>query len=244
MFKERSSQKNKNIYYNTTNKSHFFELRSRGCHILFSFIFLSIIIFFNIKFIVELLEIPTTGIKLFQLSPDEYFIETIKISLYIGLILLAPMFMVAIKLFIDPGLVRDEKKILLPLLIMAIVLVWISIIFSYTVLIPAAIKFFIIYSENVIAPLWSFVDYFDFILSIFLITVIVFQIPTIQLILGIFNIISGTVMLSIGKYVVLLAFIISAILTPSTDPFTQFLLSFAILVLYFLGSSILILAKG
>ena len=113
MFKERASQKNKNIYYNTTNKSHFFELRGRGCHILFSFIFLSIIIFFNIKFIIELLEIPTTGIKLFQLSPDEYFIETIKISLYIGLILLAPIFMVEIKLFIDPGLVRDEKKILL-----------------------------------------------------------------------------------------------------------------------------------
>jgi len=244
MFKERSSQKNKNIYYNTTNKSHFFELRGRGCHILFSFIFLSIIIFFNIKFIVELLEIPTTGIKLFQLSPDEYFIETIKISLYIGLILLAPIFIVEIKLFIDPGLVRDEKRILLPLLVMAIILVWISIIFSYTVLIPAAIKFFIIYSENVIAPLWSFVDFFDFILSIFLITVIVFQIPTIQLILGIFNIISGTLMLSVGKYVILLAFIISALLTPSTDPFTQFLLSFAILVLYFLGSSILILAKG
>lgn len=244
MFKERSYQKNKYIYYNTTNKSHFFELRSRGCHILFSFIFLSMVIFFNIKFIVELLEIPTTGIKLFQLSPDEYFIETIKISLYIGLILLAPMLMVEIKLFIDPGLVRDEKKILLPLLIMAIILVGISIIFSYTVLIPAAIKFFIIYSENVIAPLWSFVDYFDFILSIFLITVIVFQIPTIQLILGIFNIISGTLMLSVGKYVVLFAFIISALLTPSTDPFTQFLLSFAILVLYFLGSSILILAKG
>lgn len=244
MFKQREYQKNKNIYYNTTNKSHVFELRSRGIHIICRFIVLTIIIFFNIKFIVELLEIPISGIKLFQLSPDEYFIETIKISFYSGLILLTPFFLTEFKLFLYPGLVKEEKKLLLPLLIMAITLVFISLLFAYIVLIPAAIKFFILYSENVIAPLWSFVDYFDFILSISLITVIVFQIPTIQLILGIFNIISGTNMFNLGKYITLGTFIISAILTPSTDPLTQFLLSFAILVLYFLGSSLLVLLKG
>jgi sec-independent protein translocase protein TatC len=152
--------------------------------------------------------------------------------------------MIEFKLFINPGLVKDEKKLLSPMLVMSINLIFISILFAYLVLIPAAIKFFIVYSQNMIAPLWSFVDYFDFILSIFLITAIVFQIPTLQLILGIFDIISGSNMLSLGKYVTLATFIISAILTPSTDPFTQFLLSFAILTLYFLGSSFLILAKG
>ena len=244
MFKQKESNKNKNIYHNTTNKSHLFELRSRGFHLFCQFIFLSILIFLNITFFVELLEIPSTGIKLFQLSPDEYFIETIKISFYISLILLGPIFMIEFKLFINPGLVKDEKKLLSPMLVMSINLIFISILFAYLVLIPAAIKFFIVYSQNMIAPLWSFVDYFDFILSIFLITAIVFQIPTLQLILGIFDIISGSNMLSLGKYVTLATFIISAILTPSTDPFTQFLLSFAILTRYFLGSSCLILAKG
>jgi len=99
MFKQREYQKNKNIYYNTSNKSHVFELRSRGIHIICRFIVLTIIIFFNIKFIVELLEIPISGIKLFQLSPDEYFIETIKISVYSGLILLSPFFLAEFKLF-------------------------------------------------------------------------------------------------------------------------------------------------
>jgi len=244
MFKQKQYIQNKNVYYNSTNKLHFFELRSRGFHLFFNFIFLSTLIFLNITSFIELLEIPSNGIKLFQLSPDEYFIETIKISFYTSLVLLGPIFLFEVKLFIDPGLVEDEKKLLLPTLILSIFLIISSLLFAYFILIPAAINFFILYSQNMTAPLWSFVDYFDFIISLFLITAIIFQIPTFQLILGIFNIISGINMLRLGRYIILLTFILSAILTPSTDPLTQFLLSFAILILYYLGSSILILIKG
>jgi len=50
-------------------------------------------------------------------------------------------------------------------------------------------------------------------------------------------------MLNLWKYVVLIAVIVGAVLTPSTDPITQLLLSSAILILYFLGAGILILLK-
>jgi sec-independent protein translocase protein TatC len=50
-------------------------------------------------------------------------------------------------------------------------------------------------------------------------------------------------MLKLWKYVVLIAVIIGAILTPSTDPITQILLSGAIVLLYFLGAGVLILLK-
>ena len=243
MFKERSSQKNKNIYYNTTNKSHFFELRGRGCHILFSFIFLSIIIFFNIKFIVELLEIPTTGIKLFQLSPDEYFIETIKIALYLSFIFIFPIFLSQFSFFMNPGLTSAEKKFALPLLTGSLILVSSSFYFSYYCLIPAALKFFISYSLDVLEPLWSFTQYFDFILVLFITTALTFQIPILQLIIGILGLVSSSNMLKIWKYVLLVAVIIAALLTPSTDPITQLLLSGAIIFLYFLGITILIFLK-
>jgi sec-independent protein translocase protein TatC len=50
-------------------------------------------------------------------------------------------------------------------------------------------------------------------------------------------------MLKIWKYVLLIAVIIAALLTPSTDPITQLLLSGAIIFLYFLGITILIFLK-
>ena len=66
-------------------------------------------------------------------------------------------------------------------------------------------------------------------------TGLAFQIPVIQLLLGILNIVSSEQMLSGWRTVVLLAVILGAVLTPSTDPLTQSLLGGAVLVLYFGG---------
>ena len=74
-------------------------------------------------------------------------------------------------------------------------------------------------------------------------TAIAFQIPILQIILGVLGVVSGANMLKLWKYVVLGAVIIGAILTPSTDPITQILLSGAIVLLYCLGAGVLILLK-
>jgi sec-independent protein translocase protein TatC len=50
-------------------------------------------------------------------------------------------------------------------------------------------------------------------------------------------------MLSAWKYIIVLATIMSAILTPSTDPFTQIIMSGAILALYFGGIIMLFFLK-
>jgi|TARA_B100001173_G_C15608151_1_gene387715 sec-independent protein translocase protein TatC len=111
--------------------------------------------------------------------------------------------------------------------------------FSYSILIPAALKFFIQYSENVIEPLWSFDQYLDFTLLVFYSTSLAFQIPIFQLLIGLTGLLSGKKMLTLWKYVVLGSTILGAILTPSTDPITQLCLSLAIFVLYLMGSLIL-----
>jgi sec-independent protein translocase protein TatC len=51
-------------------------------------------------------------------------------------------------------------------------------------------------------------------------------------------------MLGAWKYIILISTILGAILTPSTDPLTQLLLSVAILMLYFAGLGILFLLKN
>ena len=51
-------------------------------------------------------------------------------------------------------------------------------------------------------------------------------------------------MFSVWRYVLLTSTIIGAILTPSTDPLTQLLLSFAIILLYISGLGILFLIKN
>ena len=238
-----SNSQNEKLNLELPFTEHVEELRQRSIHVVLFLGIFSLISFLGIKSIVQLLEIPVSNIRFFQLSPGEYFIETVKISLYTGLILSSPILIAQVTFFIIPGLTSGEKKLVLPLLVGSTVLFFVSLGFSYWCLIPAALQFFITYSSAVIEPLWSFSQYCDFILVLFYTTAIAFQIPILQIILGVLGVVSGANMLKLWKYVVLGAVIIGAILTPSTDPITQILLSGAIVLLYCLGAGVLILLK-
>jgi sec-independent protein translocase protein TatC len=96
----------------------------------------------------------------------------------------------------------------------------------------------------VLEPFWSFDQYFEFILVLFYSTGLAFQIPVIQILVGLLNIVTAKQMLGAWRYIILISTILGAILTPSTDPLTQLLLSLAILALYLSGLGILFLIKN
>lgn len=220
---------------------HVEELRQRFFLIIGIILLFTCFAFVEVKSLVKILELPVDNVKFFQLSPGEYFISTIKIAFYTGLLFSSPFAIGQLILFLLPGLTKKETKVILPLLISSLILFGLGLAFSYYTLVPAALNFFLNYSEEVLEPFWSFDQYLDFILLIFYSTGLAFQIPIVQLILGLTKIISAQQMLSIWKYVILGSTIIGAILTPSTDPITQITLSSAIVILYFLGANILLL---
>jgi len=61
---------------------------------------------------------------------------------------------------------------------------------------------------------------------------IAFELPVVLSILGWMGILSSRALLKFNKYAIVLAFVVGAILTPSTDPFTQTLLALPIFALY------------
>jgi len=223
---------------------HIEELRQR-IFILFGIILLlTCVAFFEVKVLVKILEYPVNNVKFFQISPGEYFISTIKISFYTGLLFASPFVISQIILFLLPGLTKKETKIILPLLLSSLILFGLGLAFSYYTLVPAALNFFLNYSEEVLEPFWSFDQYFEFILVLFYSTGLAFQIPIIQILIGLLNIVSAQQMLGAWRYIILVSTILGAILTPSTDPLTQLLLSVAILLLYLSGIGILFLIKN
>jgi len=66
---------------------HLTELRERILFLFTGIICLTIISFLEVKDIVKILEYPINNVRFFQNSPGEYFISTIKISFYAGLLL-------------------------------------------------------------------------------------------------------------------------------------------------------------
>jgi len=220
------------------------ELRQR-VFLLFGIILaLTCLAFIEVKDLVKILELPIQNVKFFQISPGEYFISTIKISFYTGLLFSSPFIVMQLILFLLPGLTKNETKVILPLLLSSLILFGLGLTFSYYTLIPAALNFFLNYSEEVIEPFWSFDQYFEFILVLFYSTGLAFQIPILQILIGLLNIVSAKQMLNAWRYVILMSTILGAVLTPSTDPLTQLLLSLAILLLYFSGLGILFLINN
>ena len=138
---------------------------------------------------------------------------------------------------------KNERKTILPIILGAIALFLSGLIFGYAVLVPAALNFFINYGSEVVEPFWSFEQYFEFILILLFSTGLAFQLPVIQIMLGILRIISGDTMISIWRYVILGSTVVGAILTPSVDPLTQILMSSIVVILYFLGAGIVMLIE-
>jgi len=235
---------NTNVTLELPFSEHIEELRQRVFFLFGIILLLTCVAFIEVKTLVKILELPINNVKFFQISPGEYFISTIKISFYTGLLFSSPFVIGQVILFLLPGLTKKETKIILPLLLSSLILFGLGLAFSYYTLIPAALNFFLNYSEEVLEPLWSFDQYFEFILVLFYSTGLAFQIPILQILLGLLNIVSVKQMLDAWRYIVLLSTILGAILTPSTDPLTQLLLSLAILLLYFSGLGILFLLKN
>ena len=129
---------------------HVEELRQRSFHVLAILILLSCIAFIDIKPIVQLLEVPVQNVKFFQLSPGEYFISTVKIAFYTGILLTSPFLLSQLTFFVIPGLNSGEKKLILPLLIGSTVLFFISLGFSYFVFVVFHFCVFTVFSGFVV----------------------------------------------------------------------------------------------
>lgn len=214
---------------------HLDELRQRLLSAVIAIAVCVVACFAGVRQIVELLEVPAQGAKFLQLSPGEYFFVSIKVAGYSGILLASPFILYQIIQFVLPGLTRRERRLIGPVVLGSSVLFFAGLGFAYIALVPAALNFFISYGADVVEQMWSIDRYFEFVLLLLFSTGLAFQIPVIQLLLGLLGIVGSNQMLSGWRYVLLGAAILGAVLTPSTDPVTQSLLGGAVLFLYFGG---------
>ena len=191
------------------------------------------------KDLVLFLEAPVAaqGVRFLQLSPGEFFFTTLKVGGYAGLLLSVPTILYEIIAYVVPGLTKSERQFLAPIIFGSSILFYLGLVFSYEILTPAALNFFVSYADGAVESLWSIDQYFEFVLVLMLSTGLSFQVPVIQVMLGQLGIVSSQAMFSQWRFVVVGATVAAAVLTPSTDPFTQTLLAVPLVGLYMGGAA-------
>ena len=193
--------------------------------------------------LVRLLEMPASGIRFLQLAPGEFLLVSLKVAGYAGLTLALPYVLYEALSFVLPGLSRSERRLVAPAVAGSAVLFASGLAFAWWTLVPAALQFLVSYGADVVEPAWSIERYLDFVLLLMLATALAFQLPVLQLLLGVLGLVHWRTMLGAWRWVVLIAAVAGAVLTPSTDPLTMLLLSGAITVLFLLGVALVALSE-
>jgi sec-independent protein translocase protein TatC len=223
---------------------HLRELRKRIIVSMIAILCAAVVSYVFFDYIVTFLIEPFRGIEALSIRDEILFVNTIfegflvrlKIAILAGIVLSLPVHVFNIIMFILPGLTTKEKKVILISLIVSFCLIVLSSYYGYFYVIPISIGFlsssgFI--PEDVGLLLNYGKDIFA-ILQFLLITVVLFQLPIVLEILMIMNVLSRTALLKASRFVVVGAFVLSAIVTPP-DFVSQIFVALPLVGLYFLA---------
>lgn len=150
-----------------------------------------------------------------------------------GLCLSLPFMLYFLGQFIAPGLEERELRLLRPACLAAFALFLGGCLFSFFVLVPAALRASILFNDMLgFTPLWTASSYYAFITWTTLGVGVTFQFPLVLLILVYLDILSHAQLVAFRKYSVVVFLCICAVITPTTDPFTFLLLALPLSALY------------
>jgi sec-independent protein translocase protein TatC len=136
--------------------------------------------------------------------------------------------------FVAPGLYSHEKRLVLPLVVSSTLLFFAGVAFCYFVVIPAMSQFIQAFAPSAITVAPDIEQYLGFVLTLFLVFGIAFEVPIAVIVLARMGIVSIEQLRKARGYFIVGAFIVSAIVTPP-DVISQLALAIPMCILYEVG---------
>ncbi len=182
--------------------------------------------------LLDLLILPIQDQGVYFTAPNEAFLVRLKISGAVGLFVVAPFIFFKIYGFILPGLYRQERKVVTPLLLSTTALFYAGVSFAFLVVIPQVIVFLLSFGTSAMQPLLGVGPYFSFVSRLCLAFGLVFELPLLVLFLSVIGVVNPRMLLRTWRYAIVLIFVLAAILTPP-DIISQVMMGGPVIVLYF-----------
>src|SRR5215831_7814599 len=169
-------------------------------------------------------------------TPTEGFNLELKLALMAAVFLASPFVLGQVWLFISPGLYKHERKYALPFIFFSSLLFIVGGLFGYFVAFPFALRFLLEWEKNMgVTALINATQYFDLFIMVELGLAIIFEIPAVIFVLSRIGLVSGSFLLRNTRYAILAAFIIAAVITPTTDIPNMMMMAGPMVLLYMLG---------
>lgn len=219
--------------------SHLLELRTRLIRVL---ICLGILSVGGIPFASQiyafvaspLLDILPAGSSMIATQVTSPFMAPLKLVLFSALLITMPYLFYEIWMFMSPGLYKNEKSFVAPLMVSTILLFSAGVVFAYLVVLPIIFKFFIGVAPESIQVMTDINQYLSFVIKLIFAFGIAFEIPIATFLLIRTGIAKKESLIKARPYLIILFFVIGMLLTPP-DIFSQLFLAIPMWILFELG---------
>ena len=219
--------------------SHFLELRARLIRVI---ICLGVLSIAGIPFASEIYNF--IAFPLLDILPEESsmiatevtspFMAPIKLVLFSALLVTMPYLFFEGWMFMSPGLYKNERSFIAPLMFSTIILFYTGTAFAYFVVCPIIFQFFITSAPESIQVMTDITSYLGFIIKLVFAFGIAFEIPVATFLLIKSGIVKKDSLIKSRPYLIILFFVIGMFLTPP-DIFSQLFLAIPMWVLFELG---------
>ncbi len=214
---------------------HLAELRRRLFKASLAVVAGSIVVFVFREWVFDLIVAPYERVveerDLVFFRPTEAFSVFMRLSLFGGFVLASPVVIYQLWAFVVPALTKREKRLVVPIVSVLVVLFAGGIAVGYWSL-QRGLGFLIDFGGDSLEPVIGGGFYLTFALRFLLVFGIAFEFPVFLYAAAAMGVVGWRQLASGRRWAILLIVTIGAIVTPSGDPLTLLLLSVPLYILY------------
>jgi len=219
--------------------AHLMELRTCVVRAMFGFIVVLLPLLFFAGKLYHFLATPMmkllpAGSSMIATEVAAPFLTPFKLAAVVAFALALPWILYQIWLFVAPGLYRNERRLIMPMLASSTLLFYAGVAFAYYLVLPTVFKFFVSSAPEGVAVMTDVSKYLDFVLKLFLAFGFVFEMPVAIVLMVLTGFVTPAQLAAKRDYVLVGVFIAAAVLTPP-DVLSQIMLAVPAYLLYELG---------
>ena len=177
--------------------------------------------------------------ELNTISPPELFSMYMKISIVCGFMMSSPWVFYQAWGFIAPGLYKKEKLYAIPFVLASTIFFAGGAFFAYGVLMPSMYETLLgmtgrlAGSELVVKPMMLITENVGFATQVLLAFGVVFEVPVVVTFLSLAGMVNWKQLLAFGRWWVVIAAVLAAVLTPTPDAGSMMLMLVPLVALYY-----------
>lgn len=159
--------------------------------------------------------LTSSGGRLLFTNPTEPLLLTFKLAAVVGLVLSSPVLIWQFWAFLRPALYHRERRLIVPVSVVAILLFCVGVSLAYLGVLPLALRVLFGFQSESLAPIITADEYFGFATTVVLAFGAIFELPLLLVVLIYLRILSSAFLKRHRRFAILANSILSAFLTPA-----------------------------